>query len=116
MIEITSLPTSNSTRRSTDLTKAKGMSQLMEPETRYARSGEFHIAYQAFGRGSVDLVLVPGFISNLEETWEDPSAARWLERFGRFARVIAFDKRGTGLSDRVELCRASTSGWMTLGP
>jgi class 3 adenylate cyclase len=45
-------------------------------------------------------VLVPGFISNVEETWDYPSAARWLERLGRFARVIAFDKRGTGLSDR----------------
>src|SRR5215213_2733012 len=74
----------------------------MQPDTRYARSGDLHIAYQVFGQGSVDLVLVPGFISNLEETWQIPSAARWLERLGRFARVIAFDKRGTGLSDRVE--------------
>jgi class 3 adenylate cyclase len=72
----------------------------MQPETRYARSGDLHIAYQVFGAGSVDLVLVPGFISNVEETWDNPSAARWLERLGRFARVIAFDKRGTGLSDR----------------
>src|SRR5215213_299687 len=74
----------------------------MQPDTRYARSGDLHIAYQVFGAGSVDLVLVPGFISNVEETWENPSAARWLERLGRFARVIAFDKRGTGLSDRAE--------------
>ena len=73
----------------------------MQPDTRYARSGDLHIAYQVFGAGSVDLVLVPGFISNLEETWDNPSAARWLQRLGRFARVIAFDKRGTGLSDRV---------------
>src|SRR5918993_2354185 len=73
----------------------------MQPDTRYARSGDLHIAYQVFGAGSVDLVLVPGFISNLEETWDNPSAARWLHRLGRFARVIAFDKRGTGLSDRV---------------
>jgi class 3 adenylate cyclase len=72
----------------------------MQPETRYARSGDLHIAYQVFGAGSVDLVLVPGFISNVEETWDNPSAARWLERLGRFARVITFDKRGTGLSDR----------------
>ena len=77
------------------------MNRLMEPETRYARSGEFHIAYQVFGQGSIDLVLVPGFISNVEETWENPGAARWLKRLGRFARVIVFDKRGTGLSDRV---------------
>ena len=74
----------------------------MQPETRYARSGDLHIAYQVFGAGSVDLVLVPGFISNVEETWDNPSAARWLDRLSRFARVIAFDKRGTGLSDRVE--------------
>jgi class 3 adenylate cyclase len=72
----------------------------MQPDTRYARSGDLHIAYQVFGAGSVDLVIVPGFISNVEETWANPSAARWLERLGRFARVIAFDKRGTGLSDR----------------
>jgi class 3 adenylate cyclase len=74
----------------------------MQPETRYARSGDLHIAYQVFGAGSVDLVIVPGFISNVEETWDNPSAARWLDRLSRFARVIAFDKRGTGLSDRVE--------------
>lgn len=72
----------------------------MQPETRYAKSGDLYIAYQVFGAGSVDLVLVPGFISNVEETWDNPSAARWLERLSRFARVIVFDKRGTGLSDR----------------
>src|SRR5919107_6430818 len=72
----------------------------MQPDTRYARSGDLHIAYQVFGAGSVDLVIMPGFISNLEEIWDNPSAARWLERLGRFARGIAFDKRGTGLSDR----------------
>jgi class 3 adenylate cyclase len=72
----------------------------MQPDTRYAKSGDLHIAYQAFGAGSADLVLVPGFISNVEESWENPSNAYWLERLGRFARVIAFDKRGTGLSDR----------------
>jgi class 3 adenylate cyclase len=73
----------------------------MQAVTRYAKSGELQVAYQAFGAGSVDLVVVPGFISNLEETWENPSNAYWMERLGRFARVIAFDKRGTGLSDRV---------------
>ena len=77
------------------------MIEAPEPETRYAKSGDCHIAYQVFGAGALDLVLVPGFISNLEESWEIPSAARWLNRLGQFARVIAFDKRGTGLSDRV---------------
>jgi class 3 adenylate cyclase len=73
----------------------------MLPETRYARSGEVHVAYQVFGAGSVDLAFVPGFISNVEHYWDDPSHARWLRRLARFARVITFDKRGTGLSDRV---------------
>jgi class 3 adenylate cyclase len=73
----------------------------MLPETRYAKSGDVHVAYQAFGNGAVDLVFVPGFISNIEHYWDDPSAARWLNRLGRFVRVIMFDKRGTGLSDRI---------------
>jgi pimeloyl-ACP methyl ester carboxylesterase len=72
-----------------------------QPDTRYAKSGDVHVAYQVFGEGAIDLVFVPGFISNVEVYWEDPSHARWLRRLGRFARVISFDKRGTGLSDRV---------------
>src|ERR671911_1968607 len=73
----------------------------MQPETKYAKSGDVHVAYQVFGEGLVDLVFVPGYISNVELYWEDPSHARWLRRLARFARVISFDKRGTGLSDRV---------------
>jgi pimeloyl-ACP methyl ester carboxylesterase len=73
----------------------------MQPETHYAKSGDVHVAYQVFGEGLVDLVFVPGFISNVEHYWDDPSHARWLRRLARFARVISFDKRGTGLSDRV---------------
>ncbi|HEY7651091.1 MAG TPA: adenylate/guanylate cyclase domain-containing protein [Methylomirabilota bacterium] len=73
----------------------------MKPETRYARSGDVNIAYQAFGEGPRDLVIVPGWVSNVEVFWEDPSMARFLERLASFARVILFDKRGTGLSDRV---------------
>src|SRR3954467_10326857 len=72
----------------------------MQAVTRYARSGSLQVAYQVFGEGSVDLVVVPGFISNLDETWDNPSNAYWMERLSRFARAIAFDKRGTGLSDR----------------
>jgi class 3 adenylate cyclase len=72
-----------------------------QPETRYAKSGDIHVAYQVFGQGAIDLVFVPGFISNVEVYWEDPSHARWLRRLARFTRVISFDKRGTGLSDRV---------------
>ncbi len=71
------------------------------PVTRYAKSGEVHIAYQVFGDGAIDLVFVPGFISHIENYWEHPDLARWLLRLGTFARVIMFDKRGTGLSDPV---------------
>lgn len=69
--------------------------------TRYAKSGDVHIAYQVFGTGAIDLVFVPGFISHIENYWEHPDLARWLLRLGSFARVIMFDKRGTGLSDPV---------------
>jgi pimeloyl-ACP methyl ester carboxylesterase/DNA-binding CsgD family transcriptional regulator len=69
------------------------------PVTSYAKSGEVNIAYQAFGDGPVDLVFVPGFISHIELAWEEPYLARFLRRLATFARVIFFDKRGTGLSD-----------------
>lgn len=71
------------------------------PVTRYAKSGDAHIAYQVFGTGPTELVFVPGFISHVENYWEYPDLARWLLRLGSFARVIMFDKRGTGLSDPV---------------
>jgi len=71
------------------------------PKTRYARSGDLSIAYQCFGEGPVDLVVVPGWISNVEWQWEEPGNAHFLRRLGSFARVVSFDKRGTGLSDRV---------------
>lgn len=73
----------------------------MHPTTRYAKSGDVHIAYQVFGEGPLDLVFVPGFISHIENYWDEPGFARWLRRLGSFARVVLFDKRGTGLSDRV---------------
>src|SRR6266511_641751 len=73
---------------------------MEQPEIRYARSGEVNIAYQVTGDGPFDLVLVPGFISHLELDWKEPRHARFLERLGSFARLIRFDKRGTGLSDR----------------
>ena len=72
------------------------------PETRYAKSGDCQIAYQVFGNGPIDLVFVPGFISNLEVHWEDPGFAHLLRRLSAFTRLILFDKRGTGLSDRVD--------------
>ncbi len=71
------------------------------PKTRYARSGDVHVAYQVFGEGPIDLVFVPGFVSHIENYWDEPNFARWLHRLASFARVIMFDKRGTGLSDHV---------------
>jgi pimeloyl-ACP methyl ester carboxylesterase len=67
---------------------------------RYAKSGDLNIAYQVTGDGPVDLVLVPGFVSHLERDWDEPRHAHFLERLGGLARLIRFDKRGTGLSDR----------------
>jgi pimeloyl-ACP methyl ester carboxylesterase/class 3 adenylate cyclase len=73
----------------------------MQPSTQYAKSGDVHIAYQAFGDGRINLVLVPGFVSNIENYWDEPDLARFLTRLGGYARVVTFDKRGTGMSDRV---------------
>jgi len=70
-------------------------------ETRYARSGDVYIAYQVSGAGPLDIVLVPGFVSHVEGNWNNPQIAYILRRLGSFARLIRFDKRGTGLSDRV---------------
>ena len=71
------------------------------PVTRYASSSDLSIAYQVTGDGPRDLVYVPGWISNVEVMWEEPRMARFLERLGSFSRLIVFDKRGTGMSDRV---------------
>jgi len=73
----------------------------MQPETRYAKSGDVHIAYQVVGEGPLDLVYVPGWVSHVEYQWENPTATRAFMRLASFSRLIIFDKRGTGLSDRV---------------
>lgn len=73
------------------------------PQTHYADAGGVKIAYQVFGAGPIDLVLVPGFVSHVEIAWEEPFLARFLTRLSGFARVIFFDKRGTGLSDRAPM-------------
>jgi len=70
------------------------------PQTRYAKSGDVNIAYQVVGDGPFDLVLVPGFVSHLENDWDEPRSAHFLRRLASFSRLIRFDKRGTGLSDR----------------
>jgi pimeloyl-ACP methyl ester carboxylesterase len=71
------------------------------PKTRYAKSSGVNIAYQVIGEGPRDLVYVPGWLSNVEMMWENPMLARFLRRLASFSRLIVFDKRGTGLSDRV---------------
>jgi hypothetical protein len=69
--------------------------------TRYARSDGVHIAYQVVGSGSLDVVVIPGFVSHLELDWQNPVTARIRSRLASFARLVVFDKRGTGMSDRV---------------
>lgn len=72
----------------------------MRPPVQYARSANLKIAYQVTGAGPVDMVLAPGTVSQLDMEWDWPARARFLESFGSFCRLIRFDKRGTGLSDR----------------
>ena len=81
---------------------------MAHPTTRYARSGEISIAYQVVGDKAFDLIWVPGWISNVEESWEVPEYAHFLRRLASFSRLILFDKRGTGLSDRVSNDRLPT--------
>jgi pimeloyl-ACP methyl ester carboxylesterase/DNA-binding winged helix-turn-helix (wHTH) protein len=73
------------------------------PETQYARSGDVNIAYQVVGDAPLDLVFVMGWVSHMEYFWREPSFARFLMRLASFSRLILFDKRGTGLSDRVPI-------------
>ena len=76
---------------------------MTTPTTRYVRSGDANIAYQVVGDGPFDLIWVPGWISNVEVSWEVPEYARFLTRLASFSRLILFDKRGTGLSDGVSV-------------
>ena len=71
------------------------------PQTHYARSGDFNIAYQVIGSGPIDLVFVMGWVSHLEYFWREPHFREFLLKLASFSRLILFDKRGTGLSDRV---------------
>jgi pimeloyl-ACP methyl ester carboxylesterase/class 3 adenylate cyclase len=70
------------------------------PETRYARNGDVHIAYQAFGEGDVTFVGLPGIVNNVEVSWENPEGRRYLTKIASFCRFVVYDKRGQGLSDR----------------
>jgi class 3 adenylate cyclase len=78
------------------------------PDTLYAKSGDLNIAYQVVGEGPLDVIYVPGWISNVELMWQEPAHAHVLGRVAQFARLILFDKRGTGLSDPVPLDRLPT--------
>lgn len=72
----------------------------MAPPIRYARSGDVNIAYQVVGEGPHDLLMIPGWVTHLGLDWREPRWVRWFERMTSFARVVRFDKRGTGMSDR----------------
>jgi pimeloyl-ACP methyl ester carboxylesterase len=74
---------------------------VLAPTTHYTKSGPHNIAYQVVGDGRFDLLWIPGWVSNVELCWEEPLLARYLSRLASFSRLILFDKRGTGLSDRV---------------
>src|SRR4051795_10067929 len=73
---------------------------MAPPETRYVKSGPYNIAYQVIGEGDLDLLWIHGFVSNVELAWEEPRLASFLSRLASFSRLISFDKRGTGMSDR----------------
>lgn len=72
-----------------------------KPQTRYAQNGDIGLAYQVFGEGPVDLIMVPGWLSNLDLFWQQPRAVHFFLELAKFSRVILIDRRGTGLSDRV---------------
>jgi class 3 adenylate cyclase/pimeloyl-ACP methyl ester carboxylesterase len=74
---------------------------LVQPETRYAKSGDVYIAYQVVGDRPIDLVWIPSLAHHVELNWENPVVAPWLERLAGLGRLIVFDKRGTGMSDRM---------------
>lgn len=84
-----------------DVIEEESEPETRPPETKYARNGDVNIAYQVIGDAPLDLVFVMGWISHLDYFWREPSFARFLLRLSTFARLILFDKRGTGLSDRV---------------
>ena len=73
----------------------------MRPKTNYTKSGTLNIAYQVIGKGPIDLVFVPGWVSNIDLMWDDPKMSDFLTKLTSFTRLILFDKRGTGLSDRL---------------
>jgi pimeloyl-ACP methyl ester carboxylesterase/DNA-binding winged helix-turn-helix (wHTH) protein len=87
---------------------AHELAQAFAPETKYVQNGDVNIAYQVVGTGPVDIVFVMGWISHLEYFWKHHLFASFLERLASFSRLILFDKRGTGLSDRVPVSELPT--------
>lgn len=81
---------------------------MAAPTTRYVKSGDVNIAYQVVGDGRLHLLWIPGYVSNVELAWEEPTLGHFLRRLASFSTLILFDKRGTGLSDRVPPARLPT--------
>jgi hypothetical protein len=86
------------------------------PETKYARSGDVHIAYHVVGDGPIDAVVVPGWVSHVELAWELPQFRRFYERLASFSRLMVLDKRGTGAWTESPACRRWRSAWTTCAP
>jgi class 3 adenylate cyclase len=86
---------------------------IPRPDTRYATGDGGYVAYQVFGDGTIDVILVTNWLQNLDAMWEEPGLARYLERLAGFSRVVCFDKRGSGVSDPVPLTELPTvEQWM----
>src|SRR5213080_1202258 len=88
---------------------------MTTPRTLYAKSGDVHLAYQAIGAGERDIVLVLDWASHLEAVWEQPFIREFIASLNRYARVLWFDMRGVGLSDRVVDPAVATEEWMDGG-
>lgn len=101
-------PDSSSFDAKTKSTAVDIFPEFTKPETHYVQNGDVNIAYQTIGEGELDIVFVMGWISHVEYFWEEPSFARFLNRLASFSRLILFDKRGTGLSDRVPVTELPT--------
>lgn len=95
-------------RSSSSSSSASPLLAAAVPETHYVENGDVNIAYQVVGEGDIDIVFVMGWVSHLEYFWKHPLFAAFLNRLASFSRLILFDKRGTGLSDRIPLSELPT--------
>ena len=86
---------------------------MVPPPILYARSGDLSIGYQVVGDGPAEMLMIPGSFSHLALDWQEPTWVRWCDRIASFARLVRFDKRGTGVSDRGPVFRLRMSGWKT---